>query len=149
MTLLGLSASDVGFEGAGGGDHFELRIALECLNEPVDEARLQSWLVALNIDDVSQSHVSLAATSATRSVPLGCLGEVRETSAPKSNAASAIRMSSVAMMTWESSLPSDNVPRRAESGACPSMGKRGLPGNRVEAQRAGMMAAAVILFREG
>ena len=42
---------------------------------------------------------ALRTTSATRSVPLWCLGEVKATSAPQSKAASAMRMSSVAMIT--------------------------------------------------
>jgi hypothetical protein len=42
---------------------------------------------------------SFFATSATRSVPLRCFGEVIATSAPNANAASAIRMSSVATIT--------------------------------------------------
>jgi K+-transporting ATPase ATPase A chain len=45
------------------------------------------------------------ATSATRSVPLRCFGEVIATSAPNANAQSAMRMSSVATITVSATKP--------------------------------------------
>src|SRR6266508_3369526 len=83
------------------------------------------------------------ATSATRLVPLRCFRDVSATSAPHSNAAEAIRMSSVAMTT-----KSRFFARRQRSQTClrsgfPAMGCSGLPGNRVESHRAGIIPSAL------
>jgi len=87
------------------------------------------------------SLVRRLATSAQRSVPETQRGEVSATSAPNRKAASAIRMSSVAMIT-------EAIPRasRARSQTCctrglPARRWRGFPGKRVEAHLAGMMTA--------
>ena len=81
---------------------------------------------------------SPAATSATRSVPVGWSARVITTSPPKPSTASAIRRSSVATMTRSSDRA-----RRAASTTCrisgrPVSERRGLPGSRVEAKRAGI-----------
>ena len=54
LTLFGL-ALGLDFKRAGRGDHFQLWIVLENSNEPVDEARFQGRLVALNVDDVPEA----------------------------------------------------------------------------------------------
>ena len=82
--------------------------------------------------------VESCATSATRSVPVAWSARVITTSPPKSVTASAIRRSSVATMM----RPSDFA-RRAASTTCwisgrPVSERRGLPGSRVEAYRAGI-----------
>jgi hypothetical protein len=85
------------------------------------------------------------ATSAARLVPVRCLGEVRATSAPHSNAAEAIRISSVAITTKSKLLA-----RRQRSQTCfrsgfPSIRCNGLPGNRVESHRAGIIPTALLM----
>jgi len=87
------------------------------------------------------------ATSATRLVPVQCFGEVSATSAPHSNAAEAIRISSVAMTT-----KSNPLARRQRSHTCfksgfPAMRCSGLPGNRVEFHRAGIIPTVLLMLR--
>src|SRR5204862_18176 len=79
------------------------------------------------------------ATSATRSVPLRCLHEVRTTSAPQSKAASAIRMSSVAMMSASSFSARRQRFHTWYKSGLPLIGYNGFPAKRVELQRAGIM----------
>src|SRR5947207_2852763 len=91
--------------------------------------------------------LAFRATSAVRSVPLWCFGEVIATSAPQSNAALAIRMSSVAMMT-----ASNFFARRQRSHTCRRSGLfamtcNGFPGKRVDAHRAGMIPTALFICR--
>src|ERR1700736_2385851 len=91
--------------------------------------------------------LALRTTSAMRSVPLGCVGEVIATSAPQSKAALAIRMSSVAMMT-----SSNFFARRQRSQTWRRSGLfaircSGFPGKRVDAHRAGMIPTALFICR--
>jgi hypothetical protein len=83
------------------------------------------------------------ATSAIRSVPLWCAGEVSTTRVSKGRSASAIFWSSAATMTSRTFLHF-----RARSTTCwisglPVSDARTLAGNRVEPNRAGMTTAAV------
>src|SRR5438270_4629208 len=91
--------------------------------------------------------LAFRATSAMRSVPLWCLGEVIATSAPQSKAAFAIRMSSVAMM-----IASNFFARRQRSQTCRRSGLfamrcSGFPGKRVERHRAGIIPTALLICR--
>src|SRR5256885_4215724 len=91
--------------------------------------------------------LAFRATSAIRSVPLWCFGEVIATSAPQAKAALAIRMSSVAMMT-----ASNFFARRQRSQTCRRSGLfamtcKGFPGKRVDAHRAGIIPTALFICR--
>src|SRR5437870_12836366 len=85
------------------------------------------------------------ATSATRSVPLWCLGDVSATSAPQSKAASAMRMSSVAMTTKSRFLAFRHRSQTRRTSGLPAMKCSSFPGNRVEFQRAGMIPMALLV----
>src|SRR5260370_831578 len=93
--------------------------------------------------------LAFRATSAIRSVPLWCFGEVIATSAPQAKAALAIRMSSVAMM-----IASNFFARRQRSQTCRRSGLfamrcSGFPGKRVDCHRAGIIPTAFILSPSG
>src|SRR6266480_6941425 len=88
------------------------------------------------------------ATSATRSVPLQCLGEVHATSAPQSKAASAMRISSVAMMTVSKFLARIERSHALRRSGLPAIGCSGFPGKRVEFQRAGMIPMALLFTQK-
>src|SRR5438270_4991675 len=90
--------------------------------------------------------LAFRATSAMRSVPLWCLGEVIATSAPQSKAARAIRMSSVAIMTVSNFFARWQRSQTCRRSGLFAMRCSGLPGKRVEAQRAGMIPAALFIY---
>jgi hypothetical protein len=77
------------------------------------------------------------ATSAMRSVPDACRGDVRTQSAPNFSAACKIRSSSVATMTDAAPLLHALSHTHWMSGRF-AMGSSGFPGRRVAAKRAGM-----------
>ena len=97
----------------------------------------------------TMSASSLWATSARRSVPVSCGGEVISTLPPKARTASAIRSSSVATITSETSEPCEAVRRRAGPSACPMMSARALPSKRVDAYLAGITAVIFIGVSSG
>src|SRR5213078_2506970 len=86
------------------------------------------------------------ATSATRSVPLRWPGEVSAISAPQSNALSAIRISSVAMMTKSKFLARLDRSHTRRRRGFPAITCNGFPGKRVELQRAGIMPTALFML---
>src|SRR5262245_50090847 len=88
----------------------------------------------------TMSQSSDEATSARRSVPVGWSGRVSRTLPPNSLTVVAIRKSSVATITRDTS--GDASARRYTCSIIvrPSISASGLPGNRVEANRAGMTA---------
>src|SRR5215469_3662304 len=84
-----------------------------------------------------------------RSVPLRCFGEVSAISAPQSNALSAIRISSVAMMTRSKFLARLDCSQTRCRRDFPAITCNGFPGKRVELQRAGIMATALFISCRG
>src|SRR3954454_16375117 len=88
---------------------------------------------------------ALVATSATRSVPLQCLVEVKATSAPQSKAASAIRKSSVATITESRFFAALHLSHTRCKRYLPAITCNGFPGKRVELQRAGIMPTALFM----
>src|SRR6476619_1515410 len=88
---------------------------------------------------------ALRATSAIRSVPLGWLAEVSATSAPQLKAASAMRISSVAMITESRFFAVSHRSQTRLRRALPAIGCNGFPGKRVELQRAGIMPTALFM----
>ena len=90
---------------------------------------------------------SFFATSATRSVPLRCFGEVIATSAPNPNAHSAIRRSSVATITVSTPFARAHRSHTCWISGLPAIRCSGFPGRRVDAKRAGMMTATLGIRR--
>src|ERR1043166_3168499 len=88
------------------------------------------------------------ATSAIRSVPLAWFGEVIATSAPQSNAASAIRKSSVAMTSLSSFFARRQRSQTCRNSGFPAIACSALPGKRVDPQRAGIMPTALVILLE-
>src|SRR5437870_2786133 len=86
---------------------------------------------------------ALHTTSATRSVPLWCLGEVNAISAPQSKAASAMRMSSVAMINASRFFACRHRCQTRCRRGLPAIRCSGFPGKRVELHRAGILARNV------
>ena len=84
------------------------------------------------------SHSQRSQTSAMRSEPLGCSGRVISTR-QKFCATSQMRVSSVATMISESDFAFWHCSTTCWMSGLPAMSASGLPGNRVEANRAGMM----------
>jgi hypothetical protein len=80
------------------------------------------------------------AASASRSVPLACRGEVITASPPNAATASAMRWSSVATSTRSTSPARRTHSCTRCTIGLPWMSERGFPGNRVEPNRAGMIA---------
>src|SRR5580765_2786826 len=92
---------------------------------------------------------ALRATSAVRSVPLQWLAEVSATSAPQLNAASPMRISSVATITESRSFARMHRSHTRRKRALPAIRCNGFPGKRVELQRAGIMPTALFMDRNG
>src|SRR5512132_4444695 len=88
---------------------------------------------------------ALPATSAIRSVPLQWLVEVSATSAPQLKAASAMRISSVAMITESRLFALSHRSHTRHKRALPAIRCNGFPGKRVELQRAGIMPTALFM----
>src|SRR6188472_2574844 len=86
---------------------------------------------------------ALRATSAIRSVPLQWRVEVSATSAPQSKAASAMRISSVAMIIEFRVLAAWHLSHTRRKSGLPAIRCNGFPVKRVEPQRAGIMPAAL------
>src|SRR2546427_3113877 len=86
------------------------------------------------------SESSVAATSARRSVPVSCVAFVSRTLPPKSLTRVAMRRSSVATMTCETTGDADARRYTCSIIGRPSMSARALPGSRVDAYLAGMTA---------
>src|SRR5215469_14502878 len=84
-----------------------------------------------------------------RSVPLRCFGEVSAISAPQSNALSAIRISSVAMMTRSKFLARLDRSQTRRRRVFPAITCSGFPGKRVELQRAGIIPTALFISCRG
>src|SRR5512146_3547739 len=87
------------------------------------------------------------AVSATRSVPEAHSGDVILASPPNSRTAEAMRGSSVATRTWVANRDFLAFSQTYHIIGRPSIWARGLPGNRVEAYRAGITTATP--FGEG
>src|SRR2546430_4815882 len=87
--------------------------------------------------------VALRATSAMRSVPLWCFGDVIATSAPQSKAALAIRMSSVATMTASNFFARLQRSQTWRRSGLFAIRCNGFPGKRVELHRAGIIPTAL------
>src|SRR6266446_9327312 len=88
-------------------------------------------------------------TSAMRSVPLACFGEVSATSAPHSKAALAIRMSSVAMITESNFLARWHRSQTWRRSGLPAIRYNGFPWKRVDPQRAGIIPTALVICKIG
>ena len=84
------------------------------------------------------SAASERATSATRSVPLFASGEVIRASPPAARTQAAIRSSSVATTTRSSRFAERAASHTCSTMGLPARGERGFPGNRMDANRAGM-----------
>src|SRR5206468_9005715 len=83
---------------------------------------------------------SVAATSASRSVPVSCVGFVSRTRPPKPLTRVAIRRSSVATMTCDTIGDAETRRYTCAIIGRPSISASAFPGSRVEAYRAGMTA---------
>src|SRR5204862_7977627 len=88
----------------------------------------------------TMSQSSEAATSASRSVPVSCVGFVSRTLPPNSLTRVATRKSSVATMTCVTTGDADARRNTCSIIGRPSRSASGLPGSLVDAYRAGMTA---------
>src|SRR5205807_6447927 len=89
--------------------------------------------------------LAFRATSAMRSVPLWCFGDVIATSAPQSKAALAIRMSSVATMTASNFVARLQRSQTWRRSGLFAIRCNGFPGKRVELHRAGIIPTALLI----
>ena len=128
-------------------DDFDLAIRAQFFNEFVDQTRIDQRLVALDINYVGELVSPFLRLRQRDRFRFDAVSEVSATSAPQSKAAFAIRISSVAMITESNFSARRQRSQTWRRSGLPAIRYSGLPGKRVDPQRAGIIPTALLICK--